>query len=258
MISNLIHEKKYTYIEKGDGPVILLLHGLFGALSNFKDVIEHFSKDHKVVIPLLPIYTLPLFNTNVKSIARFVDRFIEHKKYKKVNIIGNSLGGHVGLVYTLKNPDKVNTLILTGSSGLYENAMGGTFPRREDYNYIKEKVGYTFYDPNTATKELVDEVYGIVNDKSKLIRILALAKSAIRHNMGKDLEKFKLPVCLIWGKNDTVTPPQVAEEFHYLLPKSDLYWIDKCGHAAMMEQPIEFNNILDAWLKQNHNAVISL
>lgn len=255
MITNLVHEKKFTYVEKGEGPVILLLHGLFGALSNFKDVVDHFSKEYKVVIPLLPIYSLPLFNTNVKSISRFVHRFVEYKKFDKVNILGNSLGGHVGLVYTLKHPEIVNTLTLTGSSGLYENAMGGTFPRREDYNYIKEKVGYTFYDPATATKELVDEVYGIVNDKARLIRILALAKSAIRHNMGKELEKFKLPVCLIWGKNDNVTPPQVAEEFHYLLPKSDLYWIDKCGHAAMMEQPLEFNEIYYKWLKANYSIV---
>jgi 2-hydroxy-6-oxonona-2,4-dienedioate hydrolase len=255
MMSNLIHEKKFTYIERGEGPIILLLHGLFGALSNFKEVVDHFSKDYKVVIPLLPIYTLPVFNTNVKSISKFLHRFIEHKKYDKVNLLGNSLGGHVALVYTLKHPEKVNTLTLTGSSGLYENAMGGTFPRREDYNYIKEKVGYTFYDPNTATKELVDEVYSIVNDRAKLIRILALAKSAIRHNMGKELEKFNLPVCLIWGKNDTVTPPQVAEEFNYLLPKSDLFWIEKCGHAAMMEQPTEFNILLDKWLKENAASV---
>ncbi|HET6245576.1 MAG: alpha/beta hydrolase [Bacteroidetes bacterium] len=245
---NIIKEKRFQYVEKGEGPVILLLHGLFGALSNFKDVINHFSKDYKVVIPLLPIYSLPVFSTNVVSLAKYVHRFIEHKKFEKVNLVGNSLGGHIALVYSLKHPLKVNTMTLTGSSGLYENALGGSFPKREDYNYIKEKVKYTFYNPEHATPALVDEVYGIINDKSKLIRVLSLAKSAIRHNMAHDLEKYKMDVCLIWGKNDTITPPPVAEEFHYLLPSSELFWIDQCGHAAMMEKSEEFNNILSTWL----------
>lgn len=242
-------EYSFEYIEVGEGEPIVLLHGLFGALSNFQDVIKKFSPKYKVLIPLLPIYTLPVLNTNVKSLAKFLYDFIEFKSFKKVNLLGNSLGGHVALVYTKEHMQKVNTLILTGSSGLYENAMGGTFPRREDKEFIRTKVAYTFYDPKHATDELVDEVYGIVNDRGKLVRILSLAKSAIRHNMANDLKNFTIPVCLIWGKQDTITPPEVAEEFHKLLPKSDLFWIDQCGHAPMMEQPEQFNSILEKWLE---------
>lgn len=243
-------ENGFQYIEEGNGPVLLLLHGLFGALSNWMDVVEHFSSRYRIVIPLMPIYNLPLLNTNVKALSEFVHDFIEFKQYKDIILIGNSLGGHVTLVYVKKHPANIRAMVLTGSSGLYENAMGGTFPKREDYNFIRQKVEYTFYDPKTATKELVDEVFGIVNDKGKLIRILSLAKSAIRHNMSDDLRNMTLSTCLIWGKNDTVTPPDVAEEFNRLLPNAELHWIDKCGHAPMMEQPAEFNRILDSWLKK--------
>jgi pimeloyl-ACP methyl ester carboxylesterase len=243
-------ENDFQYIEEGNGPVLLLLHGLFGALSNWKDVVDYFSPNYKIVIPLMPIYTLPVLNTNVKALSEFVHDFITFKNFNNITLIGNSLGGHVALVYIKKHPEKTAAMVLTGSSGLYENAMGGTFPKREDYNFIKQKVEYTFYDPLTATKELVDEVFGIVNDKGKLIRILSLAKSAIRHNMSDDLRNMNLPVCLIWGRNDTVTPPDVAEEFHRLLPNSELHWIDKCGHAPMMERPHEFNEILNTWLKK--------
>ena len=243
-------EDNFQFIEEGSGRTLLLLHGLFGALSNWTDVINHFASRYRVVIPLMPIYTLPVLNTNVKALAEFVDDFINFKKYDDITLIGNSLGGHVTLVYVKKHPEKIKRMVLTGSSGLYENAMGGTFPKREDYNYIKQKVEYTFYDPNTASRELVDEVFGIVNDKGKLIRILSLAKSAIRHNMSDDLHAMKQPTLLIWGKNDTITPPDVAEEFHRLLPSNELHWIDKCGHAPMMEQPVEFNRILDEWLSK--------
>ncbi|MDR9398341.1 alpha/beta hydrolase [Salibacter sp.] len=248
MEDQLIREGEFEYVEKGEGPVIILLHGLFGALSNFEDVINHFSEKYKVVIPMMPLYTLPIINTNVKSLSKFIHKFIEHKGYDKVNLLGNSLGGHVALVYMTKHPERVRSMILTGSSGLYENAMGGSFPRKGDKEYIKKKVEVTFYDPKHATDELVDECFDIVNDKNRLIRILSLAKSAIRHNMANDLHKMDVPSCLIWGKNDTITPPEVAQEFQDKLPQADLFWIDECGHAPMMEHPKEFNKILQKWL----------
>ncbi len=253
MESAIIEEGKYKYIEAGEGENLILLHGLFGALSNYESVLNHYKKRFRVMIPLLPIYDLPVLETNVKKISKFLEGFIAHKGLGQVNLLGNSLGGHVALVYTSKHQDRVDRLILTGSSGLYENAMGGSFPRREDREFIRKKVAETFYDPKHATDELIEECYQIINDKGKLIRILAIAKSAIRHNMAKDLENLTLPTCLIWGKNDGVTPPEVAEEFNTLLPNSTLYWIDKCGHAPMMEHPEAFNNHLDHWLENNGN-----
>jgi 2-hydroxy-6-oxonona-2,4-dienedioate hydrolase len=246
----LKEENGFSYIEEGEGKPLILLHGLFGALSNFREVVNHFSKSYKVVIPMLPLYSLPVLNTGVKSIAHFLRDFINHKKWDKVNLLGNSLGGHVALVYTKEHPEKVNSLILTGSSGLYENAFGSSFPRREDKEFIRQKVAVTFYDPKNATDELVDDCFAIVNDRNRVLRILALAKSAIRHNMANDLPKMTMPTCLIWGKNDTITPPEVAEEFNQLMPNSELFWIDKCGHAAMMEHPQQFNEILTEWLKK--------
>jgi pimeloyl-ACP methyl ester carboxylesterase len=243
-------ESGHRFIEQGEGPVLLVLHGLFGALSNFKDVLNEFSSDYKVVIPIMPIYELPLLRTNVKELAAYIHKFVIFKGYTELSLLGNSLGGHVSLVYTVAHPEVVKALVLTGSSGLYENAFGGSFPRREDKEYIRKKVETTFYDPKNATEELVEEVFGIINDRNRLIRVLAIAKSAIRHNMKEDLPSIEVPVCLIWGKNDGVTPPQVAEEFHSLLPNSELFWIDKCGHAPMMEHPEEFNRILAPWLKR--------
>ena len=244
----LKQDGEFRYIEEGEGPTLLVLHGLFGALSNFRDVLDEFQHNYRVVIPMMPIYELPVEDTHVRSLAAFILRFVQYKGYTSVNLLGNSLGGHVALVFSKDNPELVNSMILTGSSGLYENAMGGSFPRREDHDFIRAKVEYTFYDPATATKELVDEVFEIVNNKEKLIRILALAKSAIRHNMSEELHAFEMPACLIWGRNDNITPPDVAEEFHKLLKHSSLFWIDQCGHAPMMERPTEFNAILKPWL----------
>ncbi|MCF8451403.1 MAG: alpha/beta hydrolase, partial [Taibaiella sp.] len=212
------HSGKYKYVEEGAGEPLVLLHGLFGALSNFKDLVDYFKQTHLVIIPLLPLYDLSLIETSVSGLAKYVYKFFEQRKLHNVHLLGNSLGGHVGLVFTLKHTDLVKTITLTGSSGLFENGMGETYPKRGDYNYVQKKTELTFYDPNVATKELVDEVFGIINNRLKALKIIALARSAIRHNLGDELNEIKIPVCLIWGKNDTITPPMVAEEFHKLLP----------------------------------------
>ena len=248
----IIKDNKYEYVDIGEGPIVIFLHGLMGALSNFEQTANIIAKGgYRVIIPSLPIYTLPILKTSAKGISRFLEKFISDLKLKDVSLLGNSLGGHVALIFTKNNPKIVNRLLLTGSSGLYEKAMGDTFPRREDYNYIKEKTQDVFFDPKIATKELVDEVFESVNSREKVIRILAIAKSAIRHNMAKELQNMKQNTCLLWGKDDTVTPPEVAEEFHKLLPNSDLFWFDKCGHAPMMEHPEDFANKCVEWLKKH-------
>lgn len=245
------HFGKFKYVEEGEGEPLILLHGLFGALSNFKDLVDHFKQTHKVIIPMLPLFDLTIPNTSVSGLAKHVQKFIDARGLENVHLLGNSLGGHVGLVYTLKNQDKVKSITLTGSSGLFENGMGETYPKRGDYEYIRKKTELTFYDPNVATKELVDEVYSIVNNRLKAIKVIALARSAIKHNLGNELNDIKVPTCLIWGKNDTITPPMVAEEFQKLIPNSEVHWIDKCGHAPMMEVPEEFNKILDGFLARH-------
>ena len=244
-------EGKFNYIEVGERQPIIVLHGLMGGLSNFDAVTTFFStKGYKVIIPELPIYSMSLLKTNVKAFAKYLYDFIAFKELDNVILLGNSLGGHIGLYHSKMHPEKVKALVITGSSGLYESAMGGGYTKRSDYEVIKKKAQEVFYDPAVATKEIVDEVYETVNDRNKLIKTLAIAKSAIRHNMAKDLPKMNIPTCIIWGRNDGVTPPEVAEEFNLLLPDSDLFWIEKCGHAAMMEHPETFNQILFDWFKK--------
>jgi 2-hydroxy-6-oxonona-2,4-dienedioate hydrolase len=241
---------KFKYIEEGEGEPLMLLHGLFGALSNFNDLIAHFSTTNKVVVPLLPLLELDLLHTSVGGLQKFVQRFIEHRNYNQIHLLGNSLGGHVALVYVLKHPERIKSLILTGSSGLFENGMGDSYPKRGDKDYIRKKTQLTFYNPDLATEELVNEVFEITNNRLKVIKIIALAKSAIRNNLGEELSQIKQPTCLIWGNDDTITPPFVGKEFNRLIPNSELYFVDKCGHAPMMEVPDEFNSLLDSFLNK--------
>ncbi|MDW8158887.1 MAG: alpha/beta fold hydrolase [Bacteroidia bacterium] len=240
----IIQERGFQYVETGKGSPVVLLHGLFGALSNWLDTVDFLAPRYTLFIPIIPVYEAGTTAASVEGLAHFVQDFIQFKQLKNFTLIGNSLGGHLALLLAINPPADIYSLVLTGSSGLFEEGMGAGFPKRGDRKYIQERVEYTFYSPQTASKELVNEIYNIVNDNAKAMRILKIARSAQRMNLREDIKKIKLPTCLIWGLNDNITPAYVAHQFRRLIQGAELHFIDQCGHAAMMEQPHMFNSIV--------------
>ena len=248
----MVNQKgKFRWLEEGDGEQpIILLHGLMGGVENFGEMVDYISAKYKVYGLDLKLFEgRNLLKVSVKSLSDYLNDFMNMLDLKSATLIGNSMGGHIALIFAKNHPTKVDNLILTGSSGLFEESMGNSWPRRGDKNYIRKKTEEVFYDPKVATDELVDKVFAIANNRMNLLKLLGYAKSAIRHNMANEIPNIKNPTCLIWGANDKVTPPHVAEEFHKLLPNSKLYWIDKCGHAAMWEHPKRFSEIVLEFLK---------
>ncbi len=250
MHNSLIQKTKQHYVDEGDGETIILLYGLFGSVKNFDPLIQHFKQTHRVIVPVFPFYELGM-SVDIFILTKFLHQLTIELQLERFHLLGNSMGGHIALLYALQYPAKVQSLVLSGSSGLYENGMGDSFPKRKDYNYIKTKTELTFYDPSTASRELVDEIFATVNSR-KAIQILSLAKSTIHNNLSKELPTIAADCCLIWGRNDIITPPAVALEFNRLIPNSKLFWIDKCGHVPMLENPKVFNNLLDCFLKSLH------
>lgn len=226
---------------------IVLLHGLFGNLSNWNSVQQELSPNHQVWIPQLPLFN-HFLGGGLNKLVDFLENYLQEHQINNPILIGNSLGGHVALLYTLKYPEKVERLVLTGSSGLYENSFGGSFPRVKDYQYIKQKVEDVFDRKEVVDEEMVSYVFDIVQHKSKALSVIMLARDAQKQNLKDFLPFIKIPVLLIWGLQDIVTPPEVAEEFHQYLPNATLHYIDRCGHAPMMEQPDLFNGYVSQFL----------
>ena len=246
---------KYRYHEFGSGETIVLLYGLFGSVNNYQKVIDEFSSRYHVVVPEIPIYDLNGMPT-VSSLTKHIYDLLQEINIQQFHLVGNSLGGHIALLLAIEHPEMVKSLVLVGSSGLFENGMGDSFPKRGDYNYIKAKAEITFFDPVTATKELVDEIFETVNNKYKALQILSIAKSTIRYNLKDQLDKINCECCIVWGKQDAVTPPDVAIEFKRHIPHASLFWIDNCGHVPMLESPREFNEILSGFLNQFESDTI--
>ena len=244
-------EGEFKYLDTGgNNDILMLLHGLFGQLSNFDDMIGYFSSKRRVVVPILPIYEMPLRKATVNGLVEYVTRFVRWRSYDKMDVLGNSLGGHIALLFALANPTKVKSITLTGSSGLFENPLGSSFPKRSNRDFVRQKTETVFFNPNDATEEMVDEVFDIVNDRNKALRLITMAKSAIRENLAHKLDAIQVPTLLVWGNQDTITPPFVAEQFKELIKDSRVVYFDKCGHAPMMEHPMEFNKVLESFLSE--------
>ncbi len=255
---NIINKGPYSYIEEGQGDTIVLLHGLLGSLTNFSKIIPYFASTHRLILPILPVTELPLRQTSIAGLTKYVTDFINYMDLSQFILVGNSLGGHLAVNYLLGEPHKVTALILTGSSGLFENTFGTSFPKRKDYEFIKQKTEYTFYSPTTATKELVDNVFENTSKRENALRIVMLAKSAMRESVEDTLPNISVPTLLIWGKQDRITPPFVGEDFKKLIPNSELYFIDECGHAPMLEQPLDFSRIMRSFInKMSHTPELT-
>ena len=135
---------KYHYYEAGKGETIVQLYGLFGSKRNYQDVIDSFSHEYHIIVPELPIYELGGLVT-VSALAEHVHGLLVSLHIEKFHLVGNSLGGHIALILAINQPKSVKSLTLVGSSGLFENGMGDSYPKRGDYKYIKSKAEKTFY-----------------------------------------------------------------------------------------------------------------
>lgn len=229
-------------------PPLVLLHGMFGGLSNFDPLIKRLD-DYTVFVPLIPLYSFEKEELSIPMLSEWLHKFCRDCEIKQPVLLGNSMGGHVALEYSRVFTDDITALVLAGSSGLFENDFGTTNPKRNDREYIRKRAALTFYD-DIVTEELIDEIMEVTQSPQKLPKLLKIARSTHNYNMGSMLSDITLPVLLIWGKNDQVTPPGVAKQFYNKLPNARLKWIDKCGHAPMMERPDEFVKHLKPFLQQ--------
>lgn len=251
MTYSIKEQGKFRYLQEGTGEVMVLLHGLFGSMGNYTAIMEHLKEDYQLLVPMLPIYATPKRSLSIISLMEHVHEFLQHLGHDRVHLVGNSLGGHIALLLTLKEPALVQSLTLTGSSGLFENALGSSFPRRQNYDFVRKVVENTFYDPAVATKEIVDEVFEIINTPEKGLKVIITAKSAMRHNLEQELHRITAPTLLIWGKEDNITPAFVGEDFQEKIPNSTLHFFENCGHAPMMEYPQAFIELLRPFLEQH-------
>jgi 2-hydroxy-6-oxonona-2,4-dienedioate hydrolase len=231
-------------------PAILMLHGFFGNAANWRACAELLSQRWRVLVPPLPLFGVKHREDRIEHVLKFLAELFTAENLRRVVIIGNSLGGQIGVNFALRWPERVAGLVLTGSSGLYERNLTNKVQRRPEREWLRARIAEIFFDPRHATEEMVDEIHALLNDRQKAFEILYLAKRIREDSVRELLPKLRCPVSLIWGADDRITPPETAWEFQALLPKAELHFIPECGHAAMMEQPEKFCELAENFLRR--------
>ncbi len=241
----------HVFMETGSGQPIIFCHGLFGSFRNFAEIGQALSKNYRVIVPCMPMYDAPLSECSVEDLGKYLGQFIEDLNLTNCILVGNSMGGGAILTHAIAKPNTVLKLVLFASSGLSFIPMKGGFMKIKDFQYIKELMSGIFYDASWVRDDEIREIYNVMQNKQTLLRCLSFTRSTKRNFLHEPLKKLEIPTLVIWGNNDTVTPPFIAEEFRSVLKNCEVHYIDECGHVPPYEKPQECLEILNNFLHAN-------
>jgi hypothetical protein len=251
-------EPTFKTVELGNqGPDLVLLHGLFGALSNWDSVQPLMAEYSKTIALSLPLLSAHRSEVKVKALAMYAEYFVRSRGFAPVSLCGNSLGGHVALRTYFAAPELVDCLILTATSGLYEHSVDA-LPVRPGREFVEEHMRKVFANHEFVTEDAIMEIVRILEDRGRVLNLIHAARSAKKDNLKDLLGEIKVPTLLLWGEDDQVTTMEVAEMFHQLIPNSQLVTIKKCGHAPMIEHPEWFSEQVKTFLKKHSRHAASM
>ena len=232
----------------GAGNTLVLLNGLLGQNRHWTQCVEHLAPQHRVVLLQPALLELTGPSCSVAGVVRIITEVLESVVGAPAVLAGNSLGGHVALRLALERPHLIRGLVLIGSSGLFERTLEKGVEHRPSREWMEKKIHGLFHDTASIPPTMVDEAYAEMCKRHSTRALVKLGRSAKNDHLGEMLHGITQPTLLAWGRNDLVTPPEVAEEFRSLIPGSKLEWIDRCGHAPQIERPAELAGLLSKFL----------
>jgi pimeloyl-ACP methyl ester carboxylesterase len=241
----------------GRGEPIVFLNGLLGLNEHWFACMSCLAGPRSAAKPLdleclfieAPLLEMRGSGCSVQGVTQLTIGLLETLLDKPAILVGNSLGGHVALRIALARPDLARGIALVGSSGLFERTFDTDWQHSPSREWLTRKIGELFHDPARMAPGMVELAYQELSRRSAARALVKLGRSAKRDHLGRELPNVRQPVLLAWGKQDTVTPPEVAREFHDNLPASRLRWIDQCGHAPQIERPDELSELLGGFAK---------
>ncbi len=250
----MLARKPLRYDELGTSDeTIVFLHGLLGRPSDFHSAMEVLAKRYRVIALQFPTdpphVQWPSDACSIEQLSKCTDELMRTLELENVALCGHSLGGQVAVDYCLRHPERVSRLILTASAGLYEHNIARGRPRGCPH-YVREIGRDIFYDPAHITDEHVDFTCGLFSQRDSIRFLLRLAKATRDRGVKENLGRLNIPTLIVWGHDDIITPPFVAEEFRDGIKDAKLVLLDRCGHAPPLEHPEAFAGALSQFLSE--------
>ncbi len=244
---------KLHYIDKGEGPTVMLIHGFAGSFSNWNKLVEAFPEGYRLIIPDLPGLGLSQFpeipedENLIELFADFTHTLIEELELDSIAIVGNSLGGFISWETTIRNQDKIASLVLLNSAGYDVEDTKALFiklSKTQVFKQVVKKGAPKFVavaaakrclgDPSKVDRGRVDAFHGLLNKEGNLETVSRLGSSNERPDSTR-MSQVEVPTLIVWGDKDPVVPVEHAYKFHRDIKNSKLIVYEGSGHVPMIE-----------------------
>jgi pimeloyl-ACP methyl ester carboxylesterase len=238
--------REICYYDVGDGPPLLLVHGVGGDADQWAFCFAGLAASQRVIaVDLLGFgrSDKPLIDYRIAGFVELLDRFLEVIEVRRPSVLGHSLGGWIAASFASRFPEKIDKLILNDSAGVDE----GSVPLSVDLNVstranMRRVFDNMFHDPSFVTDALVDLAYSLHLERSDGYAIKSVLETlgASSEKLDGKLNLIAAPTLILWGENDVITPFSMGQTFRRGIAHAELCTIARCGHLPCLERPAEF------------------
>jgi pimeloyl-ACP methyl ester carboxylesterase len=273
-----LHGRSVSYAEAGEGPALLLIHGMGGNLENWQEVIEPLARNHTVIAPDLPGHGESApggGDYSIGALAAGLRDLLLVLGHQRATLVGHSLGGGIAMQFAYQFPEMVERLVLVSSGGLGPEVSpvlrAAALPGADLFiaatASMGEKAGSAInrgmaavgMRPGPDVAE-VARGYAALAEPQRRKAFLATLRSVVG-TKGQQVSASdrlylaeQVPVLIVWGARDPIIPARHGEEAHRMLPGSQLEIFAGAGHLPQVEQPLRFIAVLERFLEQTEPA----
>lgn len=248
----------------GNGPPLLLIHGLMTSGYSFRYIIPELSKKYRVIVPDLPgagrSQALLDLSMSPPSLATFLDALVSTLQIEPPYVVGNSLGGYQALWFVTLFPTQVRRLIVIHAPGFFQfqsfalwvflaSSLGRAFFRkiifRDPEGFVARNIHY--YDPTIMSREEAREYSSIFHDQARTDVFIRIFRESFNPRHMRELVRrlsamkqdgrLMVPIRLFWAKRDVLVPASFGYRYQKLLPSTELVWFDNAGHFVQVDDP---------------------
>jgi pimeloyl-ACP methyl ester carboxylesterase len=273
-----IHGNEVSYLELGEGPVLLLVHGMAGSCENWREVIEPLAHRHTVIAPDLPGHGASAPGGGDYSIAGLASGLRDLMLalgHDRATLVGHSLGGGVVMQLAYQFPEMAERLVLISSGGLGPEVSpvlrAAALPGADLFIAATaragERVGSALgrglsaigLRPNADMSE-VARGYASLSDPERRAAFLATVRAVVGTGGQRVAATDRLylaealPVLIVWGARDPIIPVRHGEDAHQAIPGSRLEIFEDVGHLPQLEAPGRFIAALERFLNETEPA----
>jgi pimeloyl-ACP methyl ester carboxylesterase len=260
-----------NYVEMGEGPALLLVHGLSGAWQNWLENIPSFARSHRVVALDLPGFgssPMPPWEISIPAYGRFLRDFCERVGIGRCSLVGNSMGGFIATEVAITDPERVDDLVLVSAAGITwararrepaealarVGRAAAPFALKLQTSGIRRpglrKAAFSgvFHDPLSLRREMLWENFVPAMKSPGYFDAMT---NLVGYDIRDRLEEIGVPTLIVWGRNDRVVPVPAAFSYKKRIgDNAELVIFDECGHVPQIERPVRFNRVVEEFLKR--------